>query len=109
MAKLNWQKLWHKTQDEINLSADKKTIRTDKYFIHKGKQKTLNSGIWPTGKHSGTPVNKLPEHYLIWAGQYLHIKHLKHQANKELIRRYHSGEIKITSHKVGGPDNNTTV
>jgi len=97
MAKLNWQNVWQKTQAEMNALPDATTLRADKYFTHKGRQKTLKSGIWPTGKYKGIPVSELPEQYLIWAGQNLKIDYLRHQANKELIHRYHTGKIIINN------------
>ena len=95
MARLDWQKVYHKSQAEVNSTPEEKDIKADLYYKHKQFKKTLKTGIWPSGKHSGTRVNELPVNYLIWAGQHLHINYLKQQANNELLRRYYTGEIKL--------------
>lgn len=98
---IDWTKVRERKLKNEAISAEiqKNQIRQDKYFKYKSnvqhEQQLLEQGIWPTGKHQGKKLSDLKEQYLIWAGLYLKSKHLRYAANNELIRRYHSGEIKL--------------
>jgi len=99
--KLNWTKARSDTikSELISSQLHESNANSDKYFKFKAnvttQHKLLEEGIWPTGKHTGTKISKLSEKYLVWAGLNLKSKHIKYAANKELLRRYHSGEIKL--------------
>ena len=96
---------WHKVQTQGKVfkdqTADKQKAQanSDKYYKYKSDIQTqiqiLQQGTWPTGKHAGTIIADLPVDYLIWAGKELKSKHMKQAANNELLKRYHSGIIKI--------------
>jgi hypothetical protein len=98
---LDWNKLRERKLKGEAISADvqERSVRQDKYFKYKSnvnnEKQLLEQGIWPTGKHAGKKLSELSERYLVWAGLNLKSKHTKYAANKELLRRYHSGEIKI--------------
>jgi len=99
--KLDWSKARADklTGELISSQAQTANANSDKYYKYKSdieiQTQLLKQGIWPTGKHQGTIIADLPVDYLIWAGQKLKSKHMKHAANNELLRRYHSGIIKI--------------
>lgn len=101
MAKLNWEKLHKQSKLETEQSQNiaQAQQNSEKYYNYKyqvEKQKQLlEKGIWPTGKHQGKKLSELSEKYLVWAGLNLKSKHMKYAANNELLRRYHSGEIKL--------------
>ena len=99
--RLNWTKARADTikGELISSQVQEANASSDKYFKYKSdvatQHKLLKEGIWPTGKHTGTKISKLSERYLIWAGLNLKSKHMRYAANNELLRRYHSGEIKL--------------
>jgi len=99
--KLDWTKARADTiKAEIVASQIQEVnSRQDKYYKYKSdvtvQKQLLEKGTWPTGKHKGKKLSELSESYLVWAGLNHKSKHLKYAANNELLRRYHSGEIKF--------------
>lgn len=97
----DWQKVQIQGKVFKDQAADKQKAQanSDKYYKYKSDVQAqahlLKQGTWPTGKHAGTIIADLPVDYLIWAGKELKSKHMKQAANNELLRRYHSGIIKI--------------
>jgi hypothetical protein len=96
-SRLNWQKIVNSpTNKQIEQrGVDQVEKAQDCAFLIKKQKQLLSKGIWPSGKHSGKHIQALDKKYLIWAGINLKSRHMKQAANAELIRRYHSGEIKI--------------
>jgi hypothetical protein len=98
---LDWNKARERKLKGEAISADiqDRNARQDKYFKYKAnvtyEKQLLEQGIWPTGKYKGKKLSELNENYLVWAGLNLKSKHTKYAANNELLRRYHSGEIKL--------------
>lgn len=101
MTKIDWEKYRKKIDKRpiIDSKKEKKVLE-----VKKSKENILSlldDGIWPVGKHKGTKIKHLSEKYLIWAGLNLEYKNLtlksalRQAANNELLRRYHSGEIKL--------------
>ena len=104
MAKrIDWGKSRADTlrRELIREEAQEAQANSDKWFNFKSKEKNhiklIEKGICPIGNHKGKQISKLDEKYLIWAGKTLDglNKHCRYAANTELLRRYHSGEIKL--------------
>lgn len=98
---IDWSKARQKKlkREAVSLDAQERSVRQDKYFKYKSninnEKKLLAKGTWPTGKHAGKKLSELSERYLVWAGLNLKSKHMKYAANTELLRRYHTGQIKL--------------
>jgi hypothetical protein len=100
--RLNWNKARADTLkgELISSQVQEVSANQDTYYNYKSnihtEKKLIEQGIWPSGKYQGKKISELSEQYLVYAGKNFKTKHLRYAANNELLRRYHSGEIKLS-------------